>query len=36
MGISAAIVPQLVPMASEIRQEMRKKPASMRLEGMSA
>ena len=34
MGLTAAIVPQDVPIASEIRQEMRKTPATMSRAGM--
>ena len=36
IGVTAAIVPQLVPIASEMRQETANSPASMRLAGMAA
>gem|GEM_PF-6555270 len=35
MGATAAIVPQLVPTASEIRDETRKSPATMKLSGIA-
>ena len=36
MGVTAAIVPQLVPMASEMRHETTKSPANISLEGIAA
>ena len=36
MGVTAAIVPQLVPMASEMRHETTNRPASISFEGMAA